>query len=435
MTMNRRAVLFAIAALLLAPAAARGATPDARLVTFAVGGAPAELDVWEAIVGEFTGRTGIPVELLRQPTDTGLRRQALVVALSARVADPDVFLMDVAWLAQFAASGWLAPLDAGTGGQACAPDNVFFPRVLDLVDRHRGRLVALPVYIDGGLLYYRKDLLERFGFTGPPDTWEDLLRASLRIQREMRKDRPGFWGFAWQGAQYEGLVCNFLEFAGADGGIALDEDGNLLVDTQANREALRFMRDLIHLQAVSPPSTYTGMREEEARLLFQGGNALFERNWPYALALHRAPGSPVREVTGIAALPAFGPGRAASTLGGWHVGISAFSDAPEESRKLVCFLTSYAIQKALALRLGWNPGRRDVYEDPTVLVRMPHFGTLRRVFETLRPRPVLPYYAQVSKILQRRLNAALAGRDSPAEALAAAQREIRRAVSRYRTGR
>jgi len=432
---HRKIALLAILAVLALPANGIAESGRGRAVTLAVGGAPAELDVWEWVAREFADRTGIPVRLLRQPTDTGLRRQGLVLAMTAGKPDPDLFLMDVAWLAQFAASGWLAPLDGLPGTGACPSPDDFFPRILELADRWKGRLVALPLYIDGGLLYYRKDLLKRYGYEGPPATWEQLLDASRRIQKEMRREQPGFYAFVWQGAQYEGLVCDFLEFAGADGGIDLDRNGTVVVDTPENRKALAFMRDLIHRWRVSPPSTYTEMKEEEVRLFFQEGNALFERNWPYAFALHREAGSPVRKSTGIAPLPSFRPGRSVSTLGGWHIGISARSDAPEESRKLLCFLTSREIQKELALRLGWNPGRRDVYEDPELLARMPHFRELRSVFETARPRPILPFYTPLSDILQRHLNAALAGKASPEEALSAAQRDMQRAASRYRRAR
>lgn len=429
--MYRKIALLAILTTLILPAPGIAESGKRRAVTFAVGGAPAELDAWEEIAREFTDRTGIPVRLLRQPTDTGLRRQGLVTAMIARERDPDLFLMDVAWLAQFAASGWLAPLDGLPGTGTCPSPDAFFPRILERVDHWRGRLVALPLYIDGGLLYFRKDLLDRYGYEGPPATWEELLRVSRRIQKEMRKTRPGFFAFVWQGAQYEGLVCDFLEFAGADGGIVADPDGTVVVDTPENRKALAFMRDLIHRYRVSPPSTYTGMKEEEVRLFFQEGNALFERNWPYALALHREAGSPVRDVTGISPLPSFRPGRNVSTLGGWHIGISAYTDAPRESRALLCYLASYPIQKKLALRLGWNPGRRDLYDDPELLARMPHFRSLRSVFETARPRPILPYYTPLSEILQRHLNAALSGKVPPGEALSAAQREMRQAASRY----
>lgn len=404
---------------------------DAKTITFAVGGASADFEFWEELARDFGAGTGIDVELLRQPMDTGLRRQSLVIPLAAGKSDPDVFLMDVAWLAQFAASRWLEPLDPYFARGDIGDRDAFFPRILTLADTYEGALIALPVFVDGGLLYYRADLLRKYGLGGPPRTWDELLRHAEKVQAGERRTNPGFFAFVWQGAQYEGLVCNFLEFAGADGGFA-GKKGEVAVDTPANRKALALMRDLIHRHGVSPPDTYTGMKEEEARLFFQAGNALFERNWPYAWALHETLGSPVRGKTAIAAVPSFAPGRGAPTLGGWHAGISRTGDAKQESVRFLSFLASYEVQKMLALRLGWTPGRTDVYEDPEVVARMPHFRALRPVLENARPRPILPYYTPLSEILQRHLSAALSGRSNPGEALAAAQKEMQAVVSRYR---
>lgn len=163
----------------------------ARL-TLAVGGAPAELEVWEDLVQLFTGQTGIEVEMLRQPTDSDQRRQGLLIPLKSRQADPDVFLMDVVWLAQFAASDWLLPLDEADGAASIA-------RVVELVDRHQGRLVALPVSVDAGLLYYRTDLLDKYGFAGPPATWSELVHMAQTVQQGERRTQPNFWGYVWQG--------------------------------------------------------------------------------------------------------------------------------------------------------------------------------------------------------------------------------------------
>jgi multiple sugar transport system substrate-binding protein len=399
--------------------------PAARL-TFAVGGAPAELDVWEEIVRQFTEQTGIAVELLRQPTDSNQRRQGLLIPLKARQPDPDVFLMDVVWLAQFADSGWLLPLD-----EDAAP---FWPRVVRLVDRRGGKLLALPINVDAGLLYYRKDLLKRYGFAGPPATWGELLREARTVQSGERRHHPGFWGYLWEGAEYEGLVCSFLEVAASAGG-GIVEDGKIRLDRPANRRALAFLTALIRRARISPPNTYTQMREEEVRRAFQSGRALFERNWPYAWALHQAAGSAVAGKTGIAPLPHFPGQESAATLGGWHIGISRYTDRPAQARALVRYLTSDAVQKEMALHLGWNPGRRDLYHDPRVLAALPYLRPLRRVLAHAVARPVLPYYGQISRILQRHLNAALAGWVSPGKALRQAQAEIGTVTARYRTGR
>ncbi len=422
-----------LALLLLFPVLTGCTGTEERAITFAVGGAPAELEFWEELLSEFEAGSGVRVNLMRQPTDTDQRRQGLVISLAAQKEDPDVLLMDVVWLAQFAASGWLVPLDgyARAEGDAGAALDVFFPNVLDRADRYQGELIALPVYVDGGLLYYREDVLRRLEVTAPPQTWDELVQYSLSAQEMMRPAHPHFFGFLWQGAQYEGLICNFLEFAGSNGGGIVSDNGTIAIDTPENVAAARFMVDLIHRWRVSPPSTFTEMKEEEVRIAFQQGNGLFERNWPYARPLHESAGSPVRGRTGIGLLPHFPGGRSVATLGGWHVGISQYSDQKELSWKLVRFLISYETQRKLALKLGWTPGRRDLYHDPLLLAELPHFAALQTVFENARPRPLLPFYTQVSEVLQRYLNAALAGRLTPEAALAAADRDVRSIVSRY----
>jgi multiple sugar transport system substrate-binding protein len=395
-----------------------------KAVVFAVGGAPSEVSFWEDLLRDFERQSGVRVELLRQPADTDQRRQGLVIALNARQSDPDVFLMDVAWLGLFAASHWLEPLENGVD---TAP---FFQHVINLVDRQQGHLIALPVYLDCGILYYRRDLLQRFRLAGPPNTWKELLSQALAVQHGMRKTNPRFYGFVWQGAQYEGLVCNFMEFSGSRGGF-IRQDGKLRLDVAANRTALAFMRDLIRQYRISPPSTYTEMKEEQVRLYFQAGDALFERNWPYAWALHQSPGSKVRNKTGIASLPAPSGGERAATLGGWHIGLSPFSDRKPQAMQFIRFVTSYATQKKIVLQMGWNPGRVDLYDDPDILQQAPHYRELKDILQTARPRPLLPYYTQVSAIAQRYISSVLAGQSSPGNALIAAQREIDALQERY----
>lgn len=405
-------------------------TQDSGRVTFAVGGTPAELQVWDAIVSDFEKQTGSSIELQRQPTDTDQRRQALLISLKSKQPDPDVFLMDVAWLAQFAAADWLAPLN---DRMTQIDTSAFFQRVLRLVDHYRGNWVALPVYVDGGLLYYRKDLLEKYGFAGPPETWQELVGYALKVQMGERKQNPRFSGFLWQGKQYEGLICNFLEYAVSAGGGLGGAGEGLKIDEPGNHEALAFMSSLIHEHEVSPPSTFTEMDEEGVRSQFQQGNALFERNWPYAWALHQSEGSPVANKVGIAALPHFPGHESASTLGGWHIGISRYSDNDSLAWELVKYITSDSIQKRLALELGWNPGRRDLYDDSALLAKMPHFEQLREVFEHTVPRPILPYYTQVSEVMQRHFNSALAGKTSPRQALTEAAEEAALIEQAYRS--
>lgn len=402
--------------------------PEARL-TFWVGGAPQEVEYWEELVAEFAADTGLEVEVIRQPAATEQRKQGLVMALAAGQPDPDLFLMDIVWLPQFARSGWLEPLDRFFRDDGPRPAD-FFPQVVERVDRHAGRTVALPAFLDVGLLYYRRDLLARHGFDGPPATWSALVAQAEAIQAAERPGNPNFDGFVWQGAQYEGLVCTFLEFAASHGG-GFQSGGRIDLTRPGNREALQFMQDLLRRWRISPPNTYTEMREEQVRRSFQRGNALFERNWLYAGGLHRQPGSAVRGRVAQAPLPHAPGASPAATLGGWHLGISRRADLPEAAWRLAAFLLSRETQTKLLLRLGWYSGRPDVYRDPEVRRRVPQAGALGEIVAHAVNRPALPYYDLVSRIVQRYVNDCLAGKRTPDQALAAAQREVARLARIY----
>lgn len=406
-----------------------GGEDDGRVV-FAVGGAPAEIDYWRTLADEFEMETGIELTIIRQPTDTDQRRQGLVTALNASSSDPDVFLMDVAWLAQIAASGWLEPLDHYSERDTLNPD-IFFENIVEMADIYNDTLYALPVYVDGGLLYYRKDLLAKYDLEEPPQRWTEFVEVSKRVQIDMREDNPDFHGFVWQGAQYEGLICNFLEVAASNGGGLVNQEGQIEVNTEANIEALHMMRAMIADEKISPENTYTEFTEEEVRIYFQQGNALFERNWPYAWPLHQSPESEVKGKIGISALPHFEGGESISTLGGWHIGISKFSDNKEAAWEFVKFVVSAETQENLVINLGWNPGRIGLYLDPEIIEHMPHFPKLRLIFDNLHARPTLPYYSQLSTILQKHINSALSGAISPEKALSQAQNEIDQIVDRY----
>lgn len=392
-------------------------------LTFWIGGSPDEINFWQEIIESYEQESGREVTMVRQPTYTDQRRQSLVVSLTAGQPNPDVFLMDVVWLKQFAQSDWLEVLDPHIDRTGFSIDP-FYKRILDLTDRYNGKLYALPVFVDIGLFYYRTDLLEKHGFPGPPETWEQLVDYSLQVQNAEREKNPGFYGYVWQGAQYEGLVCTFLEFISSNGGSIRDDEG-FDISSEANIRALQFMQDLIHKHRISPLNTYTEMKEEEVRRAFQRGNALFERNWLYAWNLHQSDGSPVQGKTGMTSLPAFSGNPYASALGGWHVGISAYSDVREEAWDLMRHILSYEIQKKLVLEVGWYPGRKDIYQDQEILEKLPHVEKLQEIFQHTVNRPNLAYYTQVSDVIQRFVNRCLAGRLEPDEALREIQTEIR----------
>lgn len=368
-----------------------------------------------ALIAEFEARQPrVRVRTEALPSASDEQHLFYVINLRAGARDFDVLALDVIWIAEFARAGWIADL---TELMPPAERGDYFPAALAAA-RYRGRLYAVPWFVDAGLLYYRKDLLAEYG-VAPPRTWDELARIALHL----RARTPGLHGFVWQGKQYEGLVCNVLEYLWSAGGDVL-RGGRVVLDSAENRRALAFVHALVP-RGISPELVTTAT-EEGSRHIFGSGRAVFLRNWPYAATLFERPGARVRGKVGIAPLPYF-PGHAsAATLGGWHLGINRRARYPEEAAAFVRFMTSPEAQRALAREYGLNPARRPLYADPELLAAQPHLEALRRILDAARPRPVTPRYAQLSQVLQGEFSAVVTGIREPEAALGAAQREIER---------
>jgi multiple sugar transport system substrate-binding protein len=314
---------------------------------------------------------------------------------------------------EFARAGWLRDI-----GHLLAPGErqAFFPGPVEAVS-FQGRLFALPWYIDAGVLYFRKDLLAKYNHP-VPKTWPELVATAQAITAAEK----GIYGYLWQGKQYEGLVCNVLEFIWGNGGEVL-ADGVPVLNTGSNAEALQFMRDLITTYGLTPPFVTTAI-EEPTRRLFGSGRVLFMRNWPYAWNIFQTEQSAVRGKVGVAQLPSFPGHESASTLGGWQLGVNRYSSHPEAAEKLVLFLTAPAAQKELARTVGYKPTRRALYKDPDLLREQPDMESLYHIFMKARPRPVTPYYMMITQVLQPEFSAAISGIKKPEAALASAQEQI-----------
>jgi multiple sugar transport system substrate-binding protein len=339
-----------------------------------------------------------------------------VINLEGGTKDFDVFSMDVIWVQEFARAGWLKPLDhifpADERGE-------YFAGPVDAVT-YDGSAYAVPWYIDAGLLYYRKDLLDKYGFS-PPRTWDELIQTAKLVTVA---EPPGLYGFIWQGKQYEGLVCNVLEYIWSNGGEILT-DGRPSASTDENASALAFMRDLIYKHGVSPELVRTAI-EEPTRHIFGNGRALFMRNWPYAWNIFEREGSPVRGKVGVAPLPAFEGGESSPTLGGWQLGINRSSENQPEAEKLIDYLTSYDVQKRMALTVGYKPTRKSLYEDTELKQAQPFITGLYDVFERAKPRPVSPYYMMITQVLQPEFSSVISDAKTPAEALEYIDRQLKR---------
>jgi multiple sugar transport system substrate-binding protein len=356
---------------------------------------------------------GIKVKDETLPASTDEQHQFYVINLEGKSTDFDVLSMDVIWVQEFSRAGWLREVS-----HLFAPgeENAFFRGPVQAVT-YEGKLYAVPWYIDAGFLYYRKDILEKYG-RKVPRTWQELVDTAKYITEREKE----LYGFIWQGKQYEGLVCNVLEYFWSNGGDVL-RNGRVVIDSPQNIEALTFMRDLIAKHGVTP-SLVTTVIEEPTRHLFGSGKALFMRNWPYAYNIFQRAGSAVRGKVGVASLPSFPGQRPASTLGGWQLGVNRFSRNKEAAEKLVRFLTSPSAQKELARTVGYKPARKSLYKDPDLLREQPFITSLYGVFLKARPRPVTPYYMMITQVMQPEFSSAVSGIKKAEEALDSAQKQI-----------
>lgn len=397
------------------PVTGRGQT--AATIVFKHGKVAGNPASFEALLKRFERENpGLIVKDETLPASTDEQHQFYAVNLESKSADFDVFALDVIWVPEFARAGWLRDV---TDILAPGEGQEFFPGPIEAVTLHK-KLFAIPWYVDAGVLYYRKDLLEKYN-RSVPETWQELVTTAREITGKEKK----IYGYVWQGKQYEGLVCNVLEFIWSNGGDVLGANGEPVINSSQNAVALTFMHDLISRFGVTPPLVTTAI-EEPTRQLFGSGRALFMRNWPYAWTMFNAADSPVYRKVGVATLPSF-PGRQkASTLGGWQLGINRYSRRPQAAEKLVRFLSTPSAQKELALGVGYKPARKTLYKDPDLLHEQPDLAILFPIFMKARPRPVTPYYMLITSVLQPEFSAAISGIKEPAAALASAQKQVAR---------
>jgi multiple sugar transport system substrate-binding protein len=357
---------------------------------------------------------GIRVDQRTTPDAADQRHQLYVQWLNAGASDPDILQLDVIWTPEFAAAEWILPLD-----RFQPETGAFFPATI-AANRWDGRLHAVPWFVDVGMLYWRTDLLER-----PPASLDEMVRQAGDTIR--RSTVP--YGFVWQGARYEGLVCVFLEILGAFGGRMMDDAGRIVVDSRAGVEALEWMKRAIHVSGISPEPVLT-WQEEQVRFAFQNGEAVFMRNWPYAGALMRdASSSDVAGRFAIAAVPASPGGAPTAALGGSQLAINAHSDEPDAAWAVIDYLTRPEQMLERARVAGQYPARTSLYDGEAldgVFAVTP--DQARRIIEGAVPRPVTPVYTEISGRLQVRLHRALTGQEEPAAALKNAAGEMRRVL-------
>ncbi|MBV9207101.1 MAG: ABC transporter substrate-binding protein [Actinobacteria bacterium] len=383
---------------------------------------PGGKDVRNVLISDFEAKyPNIHVSLVSAPNNTDTNRATLATQISGGSATPDVFMGDVIWPAQFAAHQLAVPLSN------YLPSSYWTAFAPGLVQgaTYKGQVYGSPLFEDQGFLYYRKDLLTKEGLS-VPQTWEQLQSDATKLVKAGLVK----YGFVWQGASYEGLTCNYMEYLTDAGGTATNSDytkANL--DSSAAVKATTFMRSLITSGVT--PSAVTTFKEDQAMATFAGGQAAFLRNWDYAYSVSQTPGSSsVIGKVGVSPLPTFQgqayPGY--SNIGGWNMYINPHSKNVAADLTFIKFLASDQAQLDLAKVASSIPTTTAVRNSPTVIALSPPLAQAPKA--KLVPRPAgTPNYPQLSTAIYTNVNSALAGSASPSAAMSAAQSQANTALS------
>jgi multiple sugar transport system substrate-binding protein len=356
---------------------------------------PNQPEVWDTVIENFHQKNpDIHIKVQVGPHSSTQYHAIVAQRLKNMDKSVDVFFMDVIWPPEFANAGWALDLSSKFSVEE---QNKFLSGPIT-ANTYQGKIYGVPCYLGAGLFYYREDLLQKYHFN-PPTLWEEMLEQGKVILKG--ENEQGLHIYSGQFKQYEGLVCNMMEFIWSNGGAVIGQkSGKAVLDNPAVIESLKFVRDKIIAKAA--PRGVINYEEPESLDLFIQGKAIFHRNWPYAWAVANDPKkSKIAGKIGVGSLPAFHRHSSASTLGGWQFGINNYSMHAQEAWRFIQFMTSRETQKILALDAGLAPTRRSVYQDPEVQKKRAHLNAFLPAFENARPRPLSPVYPMISQELQR----------------------------------
>ena len=351
----------------------------------------------------------VQIAVTRGPLDTEALSDLAISSLLLGDTPYDLLLMDVTWTPKYAAAGWLEPLEPLLGDQAM--DGM--AAGAQLGNAFGGHLWRLPLLADMGLIYWRTDLMAQ-----PPANLQELAATAADLQAKGAVS----WGYVWQGRQYEGLSCVFLEVLRAFGGQWLQagpsDEGHAGAQAALNSPsaiaAATWLSDLVRSGVT--PAAVANVSESESLQIFGAGEAAFMRNWPYAWRELQKPGSAVAGKVGVISL---GEG----TQGSWGFSLLRGSAHPADAAAVMQWFTGEAVGRDLAERFGYTPVWSNLLNDPQLEAELPLLPVLRQALERTALRPLTPVYAQLSDTLQRQLSALITSEESAADAMATAQRQ------------
>jgi multiple sugar transport system substrate-binding protein len=360
----------------------------------------------------------IKVTWRKMPSDTNQYFDQLRTQFQAQDASLTLIGGDVIWPAQFAANSYIIDLsDRFTESMR----SKFLQGPVES-NTYEDKVYGVPWFTDAGMLYYRKDLLEKAGFSGPPATWDELKEQAQQIMQ----DEGTKFGFVFQGAEYEGGTVNGLEYINSHGGQVLDPNdaSKVVIDSPESVAGLETEYSMV-TDGVSPQAVST-YAEPECEAPFLGGDAVFCRNWPYMYSLAGTGDFIKPDLIDIAPLPAGEGGESVSGLGGWNFFINAFAEteAQDAAWEFVKFMTAPEQQKFYALGGSYLPTLTALYDDAEIQENVPTVRLGAAALKNTVPRPVSPVYSDMSLKMSEEFNASLGGDTEPQQAISSLQTEL-----------
>lgn len=388
---------------------------------------PAGAAIWSKQVERFNKEQGqdFQVQTRELPADASQQYDQLGTEFGSGSSNIDLVAGDLIWVAPMAARGYIANLSDRLTDDFTSD----FLEVTVKSNYYDGNIYGVPWWHDAGMLYYRSDLLEQAGFSEPPRTWNEMKDQAQKIQR----DAGTKYGYVFQGANYEGGVCNGLEFIWSAGGDVLDPEdpSKVIVDSPEAAEGLAVERSMV-TDNISPEAIGS-YKEDESGAAFLRGDAVFLRNWAYIYALASDPEeSKVRpEQIGISVMPSVsGEGTGFGCLGDQPLFISADSSDQDLAWEFIKFLSSPEEQEFQATGGGFLPSLESLYSDDEVKKKVPVMTAGEEALKTAKSRPSSPYYSDMSLSMAERFNDALRGAMPPDEAVAALQKDLESIIER-----
>jgi trehalose/maltose transport system substrate-binding protein len=358
-----------------------------------------------ALAKQFTKDTGIKVKVVPHPAASDASYSQLARVFSSKSSSFDVAMIDVVWPGAFAP--YLVDLKPKLGKASKQHAQGIVQN--DTID---GKLVAMPWFGDFGILYYRTDLLKKYGYKNPPKTWTQLFAMAKKIQDGEQASNPSFSGFVFQGNSYEGLTCDALEWYESSGAGGFIDNGKATINNPKGAAILNLFASQI---GKTTPRDVTTYQEGEAHTAFVEGNAAFMRNWPYAYSIGADPKtSKIVGKFSVTVLPHTGSSPSVGTVGGWQLAVNKYSKHVDASIEFVRYMTSAPVQKFNAITNTNVPTIPAVARDKAVVKANPYLKPeIANVMRVTRPASSLKtHYNEGSKAIYQGINQILNGKSA-----------------------